>query len=513
MSVIEIERYIKSGERCHLVGIGWVSVSALAEVLHGMGVPLSGSDANESSVVDRIRSLGIPVSIGHRAENIRGAGCLIRTAAAREDNVEIKAARESGIPIFERADAWCYIMSGYKNAICIAGVHGKTTTTSMVTHILLAANTDPTVMIGGTLPILGAGHRVGRGDHIVLESCEYYNSFHRFCPTVAVILNVDADHLDFFRDLDDLKDSFRKFASLVPDGGHIVCNGDDENTMEALAPLGRELFTFGFGEFASVSADDGSFRVNEPVVDAATSDESKTPDGSKALTHQNARNASCSQVKPIRVRGINIRHAVQKPSMDILLDNKPLCKITLQMPGKHNLRNALAAVAASLAVGIPIQDIEDGLRSYTGVGRRFEYKGKINGADIYDDYAHHPSELRATLDAVSTLGYKRVILAFQTHTFSRTKALFSDFVTELSRPDLAFLAPIYAAREKDDRTISSGVLANSVAGAHSCGSLQEIADEIAAIARDGDLILTAGAGDIYKVGDVLVKPEAAPACV
>jgi UDP-N-acetylmuramate--alanine ligase len=327
-------------------------------------------------------------------------------------------------------------------------------------------------MIGGTLPILKSGYRVGNGNIIALESCEYYNSFHNFCPTVAVILNVDADHLDFFHDLDDLKNSFRKFASLVPSTGHIVCNGDDANTMQALVPLKRNLFTFGFSET-------GLFTPND--------------ENSKPIEI------------PIRVRGVNVDSAGRNPSMDVLYDGKPLCKIKLQIPGSHNLRNALAAATASLALGIPVTDIESGLFSYKGVGRRFEYKGNINGADVYDDYAHHPSELKATLNAISTLGYKRIILAFQPHTFSRTKALFSEFVIELSRPDYTFLAPIYSAREKDDRTISSDVLAGAVPNANCLGSLQEIADCIEAIARPGDIILTAGAGDIYKVGEMLVN--------
>ena len=431
-------------------------MSPLAEILHGMGIHITGSDISESQSVAKLRSIGIEITVGHSAENVRGAGFIIRTAAARENNVEIKAAREMGIPVFERAQAWGYIMLGYKDAVCVSGVHGKTTTTSMVTHILLAAEKDPTIMIGGTLPILGSGYRVGKGDVIALESCEYYNSFHCFCPTVAIVLNVDADHLDFFKDIDDLKSSFRKFASLVPDDGYIICNGDDDNTMEALAPLGRELFTFGIGEST-------------------------------------------------RVRGINLHPVGRNPTMDVLYDGVPFCNITLQIPGAHNLKNALAAVSAAIALGIDAKAIEEGLYSYKGVGRRFEFKGVYRGADVYDDYAHHPSELRATLDAVSTLEYKRVILVFQPHTFSRTKALFPDFVNVLSRPDVTFLAEIYAAREKNDISISSDVLARAVPGARCLPTFSEIADEIAAIARQGDIILTVGAGDIYKVGEMLVK--------
>jgi len=456
MDFSEIERFMNSGERCHLVGIGGVSMSPLAEILHGMGVRISGSDINESPAIENLRSMGLTITIGHFAENVRGAGFVIRTAAAREDNVEISAAREQGIPVFERAQAWGYIMRGYKDAICISGVHGKTTTTSMITHILLAANADPTIMIGGTLPILGSGYRVGKGNIIALESCEYYNSFHCFCPTVAVVLNVDADHLDFFKDIDDLKSSFCKFASLVPDRGRIVCNGDDANTMEALSPLGRGLLTFGFGENT-------------------------------------------------RVRGVNASAAGHATSADVLYDGEEFCKIKLQIPGAHNLLNALAATAAAIAVGIPAKAIEDGLFGYTGVSRRFEYKGSINGADVYDDYAHHPSELRALLDSVMTLGYKRVLLAFQPHTFSRTKALFADFVAELGRADFTFLAAIYAAREKNNIGVTSGDLAAAVSGARFCPEFSGLASEIAAIAREGDIVLTVGAGDIYKVGEMLVN--------
>ena len=456
MEINDLKQYIKSGERCHLVGIGGVSMSPLAEILHGMGMHITGSDINDSPAVSKLRDIGIKISIGHFAKNICGTGFIIRTAAAREDNVEIKAAREQGIPVFERAQAWGYIMLGYKNAVCVSGVHGKTTTTSMITHILLAADKDPTIMIGGTLPILGSGYRVGNGDVIALESCEYYNSFHCFRPTVAVVLNVDADHLDFFKDIDDLKSSFQKFASLVPDNGYIICNGDDENTMEALAPLGRALLTFGLNENA-------------------------------------------------RVRGVNVSSAGRNPSIDVIYDGKPFCSITLQIPGIHNLKNALAATAAAITLGIPAKVIEEGLFSYRGVGRRFEYKGSLNGADIYDDYAHHPSELHATLDAVSTLDYKRVILLFQPHTFSRTKALFSDFVTELSRADVTFLAEIYAARERNDISISSGVLAEAVPGARCLATFAQLTEEIAAIAQEGDIILTVGAGDIYKVGEMLIQ--------
>ena len=243
----DIHAYIRPGAHAHLVGIGGVSMSPLAEVLHGAGVTITGSDMHDSETVEHLRSLGIPVVIGHRGESVQGAGCIIRTAAVHDDNPEIAAAHAAGIPVFERAEAWGAIMRHYQNALCVAGTHGKTTTTSMCTQIFLAAQRDPTVMIGGTLPALGSGHRVGKGDTIILESCEYCNSFLSFFPTVAVILNVDADHLDFFKDLEDVKHSFRRFAQLVPEGGTVIADGDDANTMDALKGLEKPMLTFRSG--------------------------------------------------------------------------------------------------------------------------------------------------------------------------------------------------------------------------------------------------------------------------
>ena len=497
MELNEIGRRINSAERCHLIGIGGVSMSPLAEILKGMGVSVTGSDINDGPAIGRLRSVGIDVTVGHSAANVRGAGYVIRSAAAREDNIEIITARELGIPVFERAQAFGYIMREYKNAVCVSGVHGKTTTTSMITHILLAAEADPTVMIGGTLPVLGCGYRVGNGDTIVLESDEYYNSFHNFLPTIAIVLNVDADHLDFFRDIDDVKSSFRKFASLVPGSGYIICNGDDADTMEALAPLGRELFTFGFGDTTEFGD-----ATESGALSASCSAEAKNIDGESLVAETAVR---CAASPPLRVRGVNISAEGRNTKADVLFDGKYFCRIKLRIPGVHNLKNALAATSAAIALGLPAKAIEEGLSCYTGAVRRLEYKGSCKGAHIYDDYAHHPRELRATLDAVFTLGYKRVIIAFQPHTFSRTKALFSDFVTELSRADVTFLAEIYAAREKNDTSISSGVLAEAIPGARCFASFPEIADEIAAIAREGDIILTVGAGDIYKVGEMLVQ--------
>ena len=449
-----INDFIRPGLRAHLVGVGGVSMSPLAEVLHGAGVAVTGSDMQESAAVSHLRSLGIPVVIGHLPQSVKGAHCVIRTAAVHDDNPEIAAALAAGIPVFERAQAWGAIMSHYKNALCVAGTHGKTTTTSMCTHIFLAAQRDPSVMIGGVLPALGAGHRVGKGDTIILESCEYCNSFLSFLPTVAVILNVDTDHLDFFKDLEDIKHSFRRFAALVPDDGFVVADLDDPNTMDALKGLERQVVTFG---------------LEEGDVHAA-----------------------------------NLSWVNGFASFDVVARGETVTRVELSVPGVHNVRNALAACAAALCLKVPAAAIAEGLNAFQGAGRRFEKKGEYNGAMVYDDYAHHPDELHALLSTVNTLGYGRVVCAFQPHTYTRTHELFDDFVRVLKKPDVTLVAEIYAAREQNTLGISSKDLADRIPGSIYCADLEEVTARLAQLARPGDLILTVGAGDIYRAGEALV---------
>jgi len=453
MASSNIHDYIRPGVRAHLVGIGGVSMAPLAEVLHGMGMTITGSDAHDSAAVEHLRSLGISITIGHFAESVQGAELVIRTAAVHDGNPEIAAARAADIPVFERAQAWGSIMRSYKNALCISGTHGKTTTTSMCTHIAMAAAADPTVMIGGTLPLLGAGHRVGHGDTIILESCEYCNSFLSFFPTVAVILDIEADHLDFFHDLEDVEHSFRTFADLVPEDGWIIANRDDENTMRTLEGERRRIFTFG---------------LEEGDVHAAN------------LTWN---------------RGL--------PTFDIICQGKPYAHVSLRVPGVHNVKNALAAAASAILLKFPARAVEDGLSAFRGAARRFEHKGSYHGAEIYDDYAHHPGELNALLDAAQALGYERIICAFQPHTYSRTHALFDDFVAALKRPDVTLLAEIFAAREDNELGISSADLAARIPGSRYFPTLPELTAHLEEIARPGDLILTVGAGDVYLVGEAL----------
>ena len=449
-NIKRIEDYLTPGKHVHLVGIGGVSMRPLGLVLKGMGMLVTGSDMNDSVSTDELIGKGIEVAIGHRAENIVGADCIIRTAAAHNDNPEIAAARAAGIPVFERAQAWGEIMKSYKNAICISGTHGKTTTTSMVTHIMMEAESDPTVMIGGYLPLLHAGHRVGHGDTIILESCEYCDSFLNFYPTLAVVLNIEEDHLDYFKDLEDIEDSFHKFAQISSHG--ILANGDDPNTVDAMK--GLEYTTFG---------------LNEKNV--------------------------------IHVRNITDDYR----SYDVICNGEYYCHLNLGVVGKHNAINALAAAGTAWMLGVPGDVTARGLATFHGAGRRMEFKGKFNGADIYDDYAHHPGELAATFDAVKTMGYKRIVVAFQPHTYTRTKALFDDFVEQLCKPDQVVLAEIYAARERNTVGISSADLAAKIPGCVFCETLPDVTAWLRANAHPGDLVLTVGAGDIYRAGEALLE--------
>ena len=453
----EFDNFLSPGRRGHLIGIGGVSMSSLAEVLQGMGIAVSGSDMNQNKNVQSLMEKGIPVTIGHKAETItKEIEFVVRTAAVHDDNPEIIRAHGLGIPVFERTQAWGAISKDYSNALCISGTHGKTTTTSMCTHIMMAADKDPTVMIGGTLPLLNAGHRVGHGNTIIMEACEYYNSFLSLHPTVAVILNVEADHLDFFKDLQDVENSFREFALRTPEDGYVVANRDDANTMATIRGIPRKVMTFGLSKEADVYAE-------------------------------------------------NIEFLGANSHFDVMFKGKLFTDVTLHVPGLHNVKNALAATAAAICLGVRPNAVKYGLAGFNGAGRRFEFKGKFNGADVYDDYAHHPGELKALLDTVEELNYKRCILVFQPHTYTRTAALFEDFVTQLKRPDVLLLAEIFAAREKNTIGISSAALAERVEGAEFFPTFPELEEELMRKAQPGDIILTVGAGDVYKIGDNIVE--------
>lgn len=456
MTVNDLKKLLTPGRRIHLVGIGGVSMFPLAEVLRGAGCIITGSDFKESANVLHLKKEGVTVFMGHHPENVENAEVVIRTAAVHDDNPEIAAAHAKNIPVFERAQAWGAIMQDYTHALCISGTHGKTTSTSMAAHVAMAAGLDPTIMIGGSLPLLGCGYRVGEGDTIILESCEYCNSFLSFRPTTAVILDIEADHLDFFKDLADVEHSFRAFASLVPQNGMVIANADDRNTMDTLDDLDRPMMTFGLGSYADVYCE-------------------------------------------------NLEWTMGIPSFDLMSNGKKVCRIELSVPGMHNVKNALAVAAAALSMGVPPTAISQGLNLFRGAERRFEFKGMLNGARIYDDYAHHPGEIHMLLETAKTLGYNRVICAFQPHTYTRTKAFFPEFVEELSNADITILADIYAARETDTLGVSSKDIADRLPHGEYCPTFDDVENRLRELARPGDLILTVGAGELFKVAERLAE--------
>lgn len=457
-AVSELKGMLIPGRHAHLVGVGGVSMFPLAEMLIRRGLVVSGSDQKESDHVAQLRAQGVTVYPGHFPGNVQGAELVIRTAAVHDDNPEIAAARAAGIPVFERAQALGALMSDYQHALCISGTHGKTTTTSMCAHITMSAGLDPTIMVGGNLPLLGSGYRIGKRDTIVLESCEYCNSFLSFRPTVAVVLNIEEDHMDFFHSLEEIQHSFRTFAELVPEEGCVVYNADDTNTVQALKGIDRKVITFGLDQPAQVTAQN--------------------------LIFQNG-----------------------LARFDVVCAGKYFCHVRLAVPGRHNVLNALAAAAAAWFMGIDGAQVASGLAQYAGAERRFEYRGDCNGAKVYDDYAHHPGELHTLLTTAQTLGYRRVICAFQPHTYTRTIACFDGFVKELSRPDKTVLMEIFPAREVNTTGISSRDLAERIPGAIYCATLEETEATLRSMAQPGDLILTVGAGDLNQVAGWLTQEK------
>lgn len=446
---------IQNHKTIHLCGIGGVSMRALAHLLINMGARVQGSDRDNSPVLEDLRKLGAIVFLGHDAENITNAAVIIRTAAVPDSNPEIAAARANNLLILERAQAWGLLMRGYDHAICIAGTHGKTSTTSMLSAVLIDAGLDPTIMVGGNLPLIGGSLRIGGKNLFLAEACEYKNSFLSFLPTVAIILNIDRDHLDFFNSTDDIIASFSQFASLVPGAnGAVIANMDDGNVKIAARNCARRVIGFG--------------------VDSA-----------------------------LEVHPKNLVCAEGFYSFDIVCGGEFYCHASLRVPGEHNMKNALAAAAAAWFVGVPGDAFSAGIDSYTGVGRRFEKLGEYNGAQLYDDYAHHPDEIIASLQTARSMGFKRIICIFQPHTYSRTIMLFDEFAKALELADIAVLSEIFAAREANTHNISSKSLAEKIPHSVYVSTLEKAAEYIRQNAQEGDIIFTMGAGDIFKVHEML----------
>ncbi|NLT58293.1 MAG: UDP-N-acetylmuramate--L-alanine ligase [Clostridiales bacterium] len=440
----------------HFVGIGGVSMSALAEIMRLRGHAVSGSDLVESSATEQLRAAGVRVDIGHRAQQVEGADLVVYTAAVARDNPELAAARAAGIPLMERAPFLGGILQLYGYPIGVSGTHGKTTTTSMISQILLETGADPTVLIGGTLPLIGHNYRIGQSPYIVYEACEYVDSFLHFRSRITVILNIDCDHLDYFSGIAQIRDSFARFADLTLPGGCVVANADDEQVRLALAGHRGEVLTFS---------------VEDPGADVYGRLLEEGP-----LTAFEVFEA-----------GVSVG----------------VCR--LRVPGLHNVKNALAAIAACRRAGVAFEDLRAPLEGFSGVKRRFEHRGTWPGARVVDDYAHHPTEIAATLRAAQNMGYGRVFCVFQPHTYSRTKALLDDFAAALSLADRVLLTDIYAAREAPDPTIGSEQLAARIENARYCGDMARAMSLLKEELRPDDLLITMGAGDIYKLGETLLK--------
>lgn len=440
----------------------------LAQILHSQGYFLTGSDNNETETLDAVRKMGIPVFIGQRAENIEGADLIVHTAAIMEDNPELMAARQSGIPVLERADLLGIITSWYDNAVCVTGTHGKTTVTSMITQILFTAGVDLSAYIGGKLPCIGGSGLAGKSDVLVCESCEFEDHFLKLSPDISVILNIDADHLDYFGTLDNIKKSFRKFAETT--SKILIINGSDENTVDALDGISKNIITYG-------------------------------------------KDSSCDYYPE------NIKHENGLlTTFDLMKNGEKLGTITLHVAGIHNVLNAVAAAAAADFLGIGFESVQKGLEEFRGAKRRFEKLGFERGITFVDDYAHHPTELEAALNAAMEMKFRKVWAVFQPFTFSRTKLLLDDFARVMQIPDCAVLTDIMGSREKNTYGIFTRHLAEKIPGCiwfpqdeeaewtdeRKYANFQQICDYICENAEEGDLVITLGCGDAYKIARMII---------
>ncbi len=446
----------------HFIGIGGISMSGLAEILLKEGFRISGSDNKESALTDHLTNLGASIFYGQKASNIiPGIDVVVYTAAIHDDNEEFKEAVNQGLPMLSRAELLGQLMTNYNTSVAVAGTHGKTTTTSMLSHILLAGEKDPTISVGGILKAIGGNIRVGGSEVFVTEACEYTNSFLHFFPKIGIILNIDADHLDFFKDLDDIRRSFCKFARLIKADGTLIINGEIPNLSEITDGLECRIITYG----------------NAPAFDYCAA----------GISHDELGEAS----------------------FDLVRHGETIDRISLSVSGDHNVSNALASIAAADLLDVSLAAIKNGLKDFHGTDRRFEYKGEVRGITVIDDYAHHPTEINASLAAARNYPHREIWCIFQPHTYTRTKMLFPEFVDALSHTDHIILAEIYAARETDTLGISSKDIADALNGrgcdAYYFSTFNEIQDFCMEKCQKGDLLITMGAGDVVNIGEALLK--------
>ncbi len=453
-----IDELLKEVKHIHFIGIGGSGMCPLAEILNKEGYFITGSDNNESDTLSRIRDLGIKVVMGQRAENIEGAEMIVYTAALLSDNPELVAAKASGIPTFERSKLFGAISRLYGKCIGVSGTHGKTTTTSMLTQIFIDADCDPTAVIGGKLPLTGTNGIAGKSEIMVCEACEFVDTFLELSPAVSVILNIDEDHLDYFKTLENLIASFTKFADLASNA--VIYNGDDANTLSAIKNAkksgGKEFITFGLKEGNDY-------------------------------------------------RAVNVQIKNAKPEYDLEVNGQTAGHIALNVPGEHNVIDSLAAVSAAMHQGVAFEDCAAALSEFKGAGRRFEFLGTYNGVTIADDYAHHPTELEVTLKTAKQMGYNNVWAVFQPFTFSRTHMLMDDFARVLKIADKVVMTEIMGSREVNTYNVYTSQLAEKIPGSVWFDTFEEVADYVVKNAEPGDLVMTLGCGDIYKAAKIMIK--------
>lgn len=451
-----IEQMLKECKSVFFCGIGGINMSSLAHVTLVGGMRVGGSDRTPSALTQRLENEGAEIVYSHRAENVDGYDAFVYTVAIGEDNPEYQRAIERKIPVISRADYMGYLMTGYKNRIGISGMHGKSTSTSMCADMLMNANTDPTVLSGAVLSSMGGAYRVGSENYFLFEACEYMDSFLDFNPNIAVILNIELDHVDYFEDIEHIKRSYRSFADIaIGNGGCVIANGDDENVLSSL--LGAENVIY--------------FGIKN---------------------------------KKAELIAENINEKNGRYSFDLIYKGEFVCRIKLSVGGYHNVYNALATAGVALVCGLSAEDITSGIAAFTGAARRMELKGNVCGARVFDDYGHHPTEISTTLDgAKRMLDGGRLFCVFQSHTYSRTKALFDDFAKALSIADKVIVADIYAARETDTLGVTPELLAERIDGGVACHGFKNIADMLNSELREGDIAIVMGAGDIWQVFEYL----------
>ncbi len=464
--MVQISMYkidFNTPKTAYFIGIGGISMSAFAELLHSMGFTIHGSDRTKSEITKHLEGLGLKIVYEQTGDNITSdIDFVVYTAAISKDNPEFVKATELGLPMLERASMVGQVMKNYSTAVAVSGTHGKTSTTSIASLIMIEAGMDPTISVGGILPPIGGNLRIGKSENFIAEACEYTNSFLQFYPTIGIILNIEEDHLDFFKDLDDIRSSFRRFAERIPAEGTLIINSDIENYTEITDGLPCRVLTFS---------------VDDKEADFSAADISYDSLGCGSFT--------------------------------LVVNGKKADRYQLSIPGRHNISNTLSALALASLFGIGADTVNRALFQYKGTNRRFEYKGEYNGAAIIDDYAHHPTEITATLKAAQNYPHKTLWVVFQPHTYSRTKSFLPDFATALSLADRVVLADIYAAREKDPGDISSKDLADRITKAGNnalyLGDFDSIKIFFEKNLVPGDLLITMGAGNIVEVGEALLN--------